>query len=374
MRVLLWTEGFWPHIGGVSVISGEYIVALQERGYDCTIVTSLHDPSLPPHDTYHGIPVRRFPFSQVLVKRDLARMKAIERRIAQLSREFRPDVIHFNECGPSVLFGLMTQSVHPAPVVVNVQSILPQTPGVPGLLVKVLRRANWVAAVSQAMLEDVRRFVPEIVPRSSLVYDAAAPPAAIPVPLTDDAFGRPRLLCVGRIVRDKGFDVAVAALPAIRARFPETRLVIAGDGSARDSLEKQAGELGVSDAVEFIGWVEHDRVPALMSAATLVVVPSRWREPFGLVALEAGQVARPVVATRVGGLAEVVADGENGLLIDNEDAIALAAAVTRLLEDPDLARRMGEAGRRRARELFSMERFVDDYEEIYRKVVRCTSD
>jgi glycogen(starch) synthase len=97
-------------------------------------------------------------------------------------------------------------------------------------------------------------------------------------------------------------------------------------------------------------------------------MPSRWEEPFGLVAVEAALMARPVVASRVGGLAEVVADGETGLLVDKEDPAALARAVTHLLKNPATAERMGQAARRRARELFGFERQVDAYDGLYQRL------
>jgi glycogen(starch) synthase len=108
----------------------------------------------------------------------------------------------------------------------------------------------------------------------------------------------------------------------------------------------------------------HD-VPALINTASVVVVPSRWNEPFGLVALEAALMARPVVAARAGGLAEVVEHGTTGLLADKEDAVAFARAVTDLLADPVWADRIGSTARRRARERFAWDRCVDEYERLY---------
>ncbi len=102
-------------------------------------------------------------------------------------------------------------------------------------------------------------------------------------------------------------------------------------------------------------------------------MPSRWEEPFGLVAVEAALMARPVVASRVGGLAEVVADGETGLLVDKEDPAALARAVTHLLKNPATAERMGQAARRRARELFGFDRQVDAYDGLYQRLAEETT-
>ncbi len=370
MRVLLWSEGFWPHIGGVSVISSQYIVALQARGYECRVVTSRHRNDIAAQDDYHGIPIDRFPFSQVLERRDLRSVRRVRAQILALKREFAPDLIHFNECGPSIFFHQLTAVAHRVPTVVTIHSILPQTTRRDGLLVQMLRAADWVGAVSQAMLDDVHALSPQVRARSSLTYNGLTLPTLQPVSLPDEAFEAPRLLCVGRVVHDKGFDVALTAFAAVARRFPHARLIIAGDGDARDGLQRLAVELGVSHAVEFMGWVPPDDVPALMNGATLVIMPSRWREPFGLVALQAAQMARAVVATRVGGLPEIVADGETGLLVANEDSAALADAITFLLEHPHTARQMGCAARQRAQSRFTLERLVAQYEDIYRRMLK----
>jgi glycogen(starch) synthase len=105
----------------------------------------------------------------------------------------------------------------------------------------------------------------------------------------------------------------------------------------------------------------------------MIVVPSRWQEPFGLVALQGSQVGRPVVATRTGGLPEVIADGETGLIVEPDDPEALLRAMLKLAEDHELAVRLGSAGRRRALEYFTMSRCAEDYSRVYQEVVVGTS-
>jgi glycogen(starch) synthase len=102
-------------------------------------------------------------------------------------------------------------------------------------------------------------------------------------------------------VPEKGFDVAIDAMPSVLATHPAARLTIAGDGREREALQRRAERLSVSHAVELPGgWLR--RRPALIARSSIVLMPSRWREPFGLVALEAAQGGRPIVATRRGGL------------------------------------------------------------------------
>ncbi|MFP5334396.1 MAG: glycosyltransferase [Actinomycetes bacterium] len=162
---------------------------------------------------------------------------------------------------------------------------------------------------------------------------------------------RPRLLSVGRLVERKGFEVAVRAMPLL----PEAELVIAGgppaarlgdDAEARRLLAL-ADAVGVADRVTLVGQVDHDDMPALLRSAR-VVVATPWYEPFGIMPLEAAACGRPVVGSAVGGLLDTVEDGVTGRLVPPRDPAALAVAVQELLDDPDLARRWGEAARRRA--------------------------
>jgi glycogen(starch) synthase len=233
------------------------------------------------------------------------------------------------------------------------------------LLGSVFSQADWVVANSQAMLDDVAQLDPTSTVRSSVIHEARRAPDEPPAPLP---FDPPVVLGYGRVERDKGFDVAIAGFARARGEVPEARMVIAGDGSARPGLEAQARELGVEEAVEFRGWVAPERVPQLINQATVVVVPSRWREAFGLVAVEAALMERPVLATRVGGLEEVVADGETGVLVRNEDDRALARALVGLLRDRERASAMGRAGRGRALRKFDFDAHVEAYERLYARL------
>jgi glycogen(starch) synthase len=134
-------------------------------------------------------------------------------------------------------------------------------------------------------------------------------------------------------------------------------------------LQKQAAGLGLTDQVEFPGWVEFEKLPALLNSVTMVLMPSRWLEGFGLVALDAALMARPIVATRSGGVPEVVVHGHTGLLVEREDRAAFADAITYLLDHPDLATRMGQAARSRAQAVFAWDRHVDAFDRLYQQLL-----
>ncbi|HEU0248504.1 MAG TPA: glycosyltransferase family 4 protein [Gaiellaceae bacterium] len=174
--------------------------------------------------------------------------------------------------------------------------------------------------------------------------------------------GEPRLLCVGRLIPIKGHLVLLRALAQARARVPEVTLDVAGRGPLAPALRSYAQELGLADAVRFLGFVSP--VQNAIDDAAIVVVPSLG-EGFGMVALEAMERARPVIVSAVGGLPEIVADGETGLVVASADAEALADAIVALAGDLTRASAMGSAGRERALAEFTPERCAARIEELY---------
>ena len=172
----------------------------------------------------------------------------------------------------------------------------------------------------------------------------------------------PRLLCIGRLIPIKGHLVLLRALAQARARVPEVTLELAGRGPLEPALKAYARELGLADAIHFLGFVSP--VQAAIEDAAIVVVPSLG-EGFGMVALEAMERARPVVASAVGGLPEIVADGETGIVVPALDAEAHAEAIVTLAGDLPKAGAMGGAGRARALAQFTPERCVERVEGLY---------
>lgn len=197
----------------------------------------------------------------------------------------------------------------------------------PGLARSVLRGARLVIAASTALAESARalgagevRVIPSGVDVPPEVGEEESPPG---------------VLYAGRLSAEKGIEELVEAAAGLR-------LVVAGDGPLRSRVPGA------------LGFVPHDELHRLYARAAVVACPSR-REGFGVSCLEAMAHGRPVVATSVGGLRDLVVDGETGLVVEPRDPKALRAALERLLADRDLRRRLGAAGRERAREHFSWE-------------------
>jgi glycosyltransferase involved in cell wall biosynthesis len=183
------------------------------------------------------------------------------------------------------------------------------------------------------------------------------------------AGSEPRLVCVGRLIPIKGHLVLLRALAQARARVPAVSLDIAGRGPLAPALKAYVRELGLEDAVRFLGFVSP--VESAVEGAAIVVVPSLG-EGFGMVALEAMERSRPVIASSVGGLPEIVADGETGLVVRPADADALAEAIVALASDLARAAEMGRAGRARALAEFTPERCVERVEALYERALAPT--
>jgi len=200
-------------------------------------------------------------------------------------------------------------------------------------------------------------------------YDAALFRPLAPDPVLraryapDDA---PLLLYAGRLVTFKGLDHLLDAVALLNGGL---RLILAGEGPHRANLEARAARLGIANRVHFLGPVPHTDLPKLHAISDAFVMPSTDHETFCLAACEAMSCERPVVASRIGGLVEVVRDGETGLLVPPADPAALAERIAWLLSDPALRARMGAAGREWTLAMFTWEHVIARMLACYEQVL-----
>lgn len=166
----------------------------------------------------------------------------------------------------------------------------------------------------------------------------------------------------GSLIQRKGHDVLIRAFHALPDQAVPAHLLIPSGGPERGSLQALATSLGLSDRVHFLGYI--DDLAQVYQAATIFALASRG-DAFGLVLAEAGHFERPVVATRVGGIPEVIADEETGILVAPDDVPGFAAALSRLMADPALRTAMGQAAKARVTALFTVEPMARQFEEAY---------
>ncbi|NOZ56835.1 MAG: colanic acid biosynthesis glycosyltransferase WcaL [Calditrichaeota bacterium] len=245
----------------------------------------------------------------------------------------------------------------------------------PPLLPEKLARARFVTTCTTRGLEKLRAVASAsgVQARLRLVYHGVdlekfKPTAAEPG-------GVPILLSVGRLVPKKGFDVLLRATAELVQRGHSFELRIVGDGPEREKLEALRKELGLERIVRFLGSLSPEEMPEVYRKAHAFVLPSVIdargdRDGIPNVAAEAMASGLPVVSTTVSAISDLVRDGVEGFLVPEKDVPALAAALEKLLKEPELRRRMGLAGRRRVEDVFDREKCIDELASLFRKELK----
>jgi len=352
------------HLQKVAGISGSeaHLLALlprlRERGWDVRMLM-LHENEPGAWDFAHALESRGVPIDGLAIRGDVDPV-AFLRLTAYLARA-RPALLHTHLVHADA-YGLMAGTLARVPVRFSTKhgfNWFRETPyfGVADRAVASLAHVH--VAISRGLaryLEEAEGFDGESFEIVHYGIDPDGEPPAYAEP------GR-RLLCVGRLIPIKGHIVLLRAFAAAKRQLPDLELEIAGQGPLAPALKALAQELGVGDSVRFLGQVSP--IQRAIEQAAAVVVPSMG-EGFGMVALEAMERARPVIAAEIGGLGELVRDGETGVLVAPGDADALRDAIVRVAGDLGLARAMGEAGRRRALDRFLQQFCTDRTELLYR--------
>lgn len=181
-------------------------------------------------------------------------------------------------------------------------------------------------------------------------------------------YGEKLILCVGRLVPQKGIEYFIRAIPSIAKRYPEAKFIIVGEGWSRDILEAEAHASGHGKKIRFTGFASDKEVIDLMTSADVLVVPSVY-EPFGIVALEGMATGVPVVASQVGGLSEVIEHDRTGLLVYPRSPESIAWGIDRIVSDSDHAKWLTENAKDILHKDYSWEAVAMKTVEVYRKVV-----
>jgi glycosyltransferase involved in cell wall biosynthesis len=364
MRILHWTPVYRPYIGGMEVFISGLVPALGERGHEVRVITGHGYMDLPDHEQLDGVTIDRFPFRTVLTERNPREMLRISQAVTEIHRDFAPDIVHLHFADASLFFYLRTLEAHRCPALITFHVHAPASVKThKGALWACMQEVDWITACSNDTLERVLEVDPALRSKAAVLrYGLPVPPETAP-----PSFEPPVIAAAARLVEEKGFDVLIDAVPLMRERLPGLRVRIAGDGPELGPLRAQAKRLGVEDCVEFLGWVAPDEIHGLYESATVVSVPSRWQEPFGLVAVQAAFAGRPAVVSAVGGLPEAAGD-EGAVLVEPDDPGALAAAAAEVMLDPERARRMGRIARERAVREFAFDICVDSHERLYEEM------
>ena len=377
MRIALVTEFYYPHLGGVTEHVHNLAKVYNAAGHHTVVVTSnmTMPRGTPDSHEYEKDEdfVRRTGTSRIIYSSgSFARITtgpALRRQLRDLFRREQVDVVHIHG-GLAPTFGVVAPFAAwdlDLPVVATFHSWFPKS----HLLGLFRRPAQWAMdhhaaniAVSQPVVEAHARYVRadwEIIP-NGVDTDFFRPNGRRP----DDALSQgPRLLFLGRLDPRNGLETVLRAMPAVLERYPDTTLVVAGDGPLRPLYERLARP--VAERVRFLGRVNGDR-PDVYASADLYLCPTT-KASFGITLLEAMACGTPLVVSDITGFRELVSGGTEAVLVDKDDAEAWARTAVELIADPARRSVMRDAGLAKAR-TFAWPRVAEQVFAVYERVTK----
>jgi glycosyltransferase involved in cell wall biosynthesis len=358
VRILFFPHYYWPAIGGAERFARDLARGLRDREHEVLVLTTQPKPEVEPYEEIDSIPVHRISAEATLDSKDPLRVVSLRRWTTRLFGDFAPDIVHFSSVGHPHFFA-PTLPPH-TPLLVSLHNV---GEAVWNWCAAVghLERADWFTVPSRACLPFAP---PGYRERSSAIYHGLPVPAARPaVPPPP-----PRLLCLGRLTGQKGFELAIEAMPFVLQRHADARLIVAGDGEDMNALWEQTRRLGLADSVHFTGYAHPDAVPALLSSVHVVLMPSLW-EGLPYVAIEAAAMARPLIVSAAEGITEVIHHEHTGTVVPERDPVKWAQAICDVLEHPAEAWARGERARQMVVDLFSPTAFIDNFESLYRRLI-----
>jgi glycosyltransferase involved in cell wall biosynthesis len=388
LRIFMLSWEFPPRIiGGLARHVDGLSRALASLGHEVHVVT-LDFPDAPREEQAGSLYIHRVPVevsaptfhSWVLLFNHF-----FEKRVGQLAKTYgKPDLIHVHDW-LTVSAGVSAKHLLRTPIVMTFhstessrsQSKTPESAMVEGLEWWGSFEASGVIAVSSWMRTEVIsqfKLPPEKVHEIPNGVDVEKFSKPVDVQAVRNRWnvepGAKLITAVGRLTSQKGFDDLIRAYPEIRRKIPKSRLLVVGDGYMRGELESLAETERVRGYTTFAGFVsESDLIDAIKSS-DVVAVPSRF-EPFGIIALEAMAGGSPLVVSRVGGLAEIVEDGVDGLEVDPNNPALLAKAAIRLLSDHELASRLAARAKEKVK-AFNWESPASRTLEVYKSAMSVT--
>ena len=315
-------------------------------------------------------------------------------KLRQILREFQPDVVHVRmfmwQMSPAILTLLkgipciyqtaVYKAICPAGTkVLPDGSDCHSDPGTVCLSNGCLTPQSWAVLLVQHKLWSYWRDAFDLVVALSQgmktkLEEAGISPVEVVyngVPIREEQLPLsqiPTVVYAGRLVPEKGVDVLLRAFAKTLVQIPQSRLLIAGDGSEKNSLQTLSQNLGIAEAVTWLGYLPQSKMEQHFAGAWVQVVPSQWAEPFGNVTTEAMMRGTAVIASAVGAQPEIVLDGETGFLVTPEDVNSWTINLSRLLSNRQLATKMGNAGRDRAISKFSENTRNQRFLEIYTRI------
>ena len=367
LRICFLTPQYPPETGGISTYVYNLAKGLTERGHIVDVV-ARQTKDITGYEINEGISIHRSP----LLALPAAHLFTHGFLSTIVVRKCRPDILHVNQ--PGTFFPGDPQ----IPVVTTFHTTIDQEkaafscrslyglyvnfmwPAIKFIEEYTIEKSGRLVAVSQQTAKKLIETHPRRVSKIEVIFNA----------LPDEWFQIERrdrgnlLLFAGRLSEIKGVEYLIEAMPIVKREFPDVRLILVGDGELRGKLERRVRSFRLGETVTFEGDLDQSMLIPLYSMATALVLPSFYENcPFSI--LQAFASGVPVVATQIGGINELIDDGETGLLTPPRDSYALASAISRMLADAQLRRRISDKAKEFAYKNLQLKMAIDRFERIY---------
>lgn len=355
-------------IGGAEAYARALSLQLERRGWQSVLCFLTEPPE--PVRAYLQLPNVRI---EVIEDSWRTKWRAVS-SMRRLLRQYRPEILHLHFTGFIGPYPWLAKLCSVKQVFFTDHSSQPEG--------HIIRRAPlWKRLVARVVNLPINRVVTvsdygyrsvagrDLIPaeRIEMIYNSADLARATDSPELASEFRRRHSIPEDRalvaqvswLIPEKGVNDLLSAARIVISQNPNVHFALVGDGAYRDQYQRQAREMGIGDHVTFTGQVEDPMGEGVYAAADVVCQVSRWEEVFGYVIAEAMSSSRPMVATRVGGIPELVEDGKTGFLVERGDAQAIADRILKLVADPEMRQRMGRAAREVAEAKFDLKRNVE---------------
>ena len=375
MRVVMFSQSFPPEIGGIQEHVAQLAKSLSSQGHEIRIVTVRRNAQQPVHDRFCGMPVTRIPQVKLAKTQTAQYLARATSHLIALRRRGLADVVHYHTFWPDAYTAFVVNKFVPTVYTVHESRFLlmAEQKRLHRRLRAALKPFQGIIAPSTELLEVARQlgvdssnsvFIPNAVDADVFSPDVERGSVRARYDVSEESI---MILCPRRLVPKNGVDFLIKSLPHISSRR-SLRLLIAGDGPERAKLENLVRELQFEDSVIFAGAKPNEELPKFYADADIVAIPS-LKEATSIAGLEAMASARAVVATDVGGLPEIIQNEVTGLLVPPRDPQALAAAIERLIDQPEERRRLGEAARLRVEKDFTWNQTARQTERAYEQAI-----
>lgn len=372
-------SSYVPEIGGVQLNTHRLAKQLLRMGQEIEVLTKAK--TLPRRYTVEGISILALPF--YLFRGSIKSLFGFLFSLAvclaygiNIFHRQKPEVVNIHFLGANAFFYRFFTSLKRARLVITLHGGLEApkrdlelTEGYWEARIlnrtarRMLQRANTIICISRYVRDKVADLMPELKDKCMII------PIGVD-PSRSEALVRKRrgfILGAGRLSHEKGFDVLIKAFRSISEEFPESELIIAGEGEEQTSLDSLVKDMALRDKVRFLGGIDQGEVRELLRQCAMCVVPSRI-ESFGSIILEAMAEGAPVIGTSCGGIPEIIEDGKTGFLVPADNAPELARAIKHLLRNPEVGAAVAGKAREEMAGKYDWAMIAEQYLGIYQRI------